>query len=190
MESYKSTSVTKRYFNFLEIWTDQAWLARKTQCWAGASFLCYENLPHLSSPHISFSLHSQTAKSSESKLVTMVKLQATKIQEYAVTGYSIKSRVKTTTFCHRLLHSACGLHVVWDGTQKASWSISAAAGSSPVRGTDSAFQFECPCFSLSSSGQDSDTLINKETDYKLIWYIVVMGMAYMTTHLFSFAYVF
>lgn len=113
MESYKSTSVTKRYFNFPEIWTDQAWLARKTQCWAGASFLCYENLPHLSSPHISFSLHSQTAKSSESKLVTMVKLQAAKIQEYAITGYSIKSRVKTTTllpqtaplslwFAHRL----------------------------------------------------------------------------------------
>lgn len=125
-------------------------------------------IPHPSSPHISFSLCSQSAKSSESKLVLMVKLQATKIQEYAVTGYSVKSRVKTTTFHHRPLHSACGLHAIRDRILKTIWSISAAAGSSPVRGTDSAFQFECPCFSLSSSGQDSDTPINKETDYKLI----------------------
>lgn len=36
-------SVRRRYFNFPESWTDQAWFARKTQYWEGAFILCYKN---------------------------------------------------------------------------------------------------------------------------------------------------
>lgn len=43
MESYKSVSVMRKYFNFPEPCTDQAWLAKKTQYWADASVLGYKN---------------------------------------------------------------------------------------------------------------------------------------------------
>lgn len=36
-------SVRRRYFNFPDSWTDQAWLARKTQYWEGAFTLGYKN---------------------------------------------------------------------------------------------------------------------------------------------------
>lgn len=53
MESYKSVSVIRRYFNFPELCTDQAWLARKTQYWADASVLGYKNTSSSFSCHFS-----------------------------------------------------------------------------------------------------------------------------------------
>jgi len=50
-------------------------------------------IPHLSS-HISFSLHSQSAKPSESKLGLMVRLEASKTLEY-LTG----KRIKPPVYC-------------------------------------------------------------------------------------------
>lgn len=56
MESYKSMPVTRRYFNFPVPWTNQAWLARKTQYWAGASVLGYKNTSSSFSSHFFQSL--------------------------------------------------------------------------------------------------------------------------------------
>lgn len=185
MEGCKSMLAMRSYFNFPEPCTDQGWLARKTQYWAGVSILGYKKyLIFLLLPFLSDSgLHYKSLQGlQKAKCIGLtVTLKAWNPVEYPVSG----SRVKLPAHCyrntlhHRLLLSLCLAQHLGQDPKK-------AAGPSWLQQGDcQCCQPRSPCFSPSSSGWGSDTLINRKTDYRLTWCIVMMEVTYMETTFFS-----
>lgn len=132
MEDYKSMLAMRSYFNFPEPCTDQGWLARKTQFWAGVSILGYKNTSS------SFSSHSFQSLGLIINLCKVFRKQSwSDSQAESLKHCGIccpwKQREASCTLiqeppCSTGCSSQCASLSTWDKTQKGSWAILAAAG--------------------------------------------------------------
>lgn len=135
----------RSHFNFPEPCTDQVWLARKTQYWAGVSILGYKNTSSSFFSHFFQSLAFiinlckvfRKESWSDSQTESLKHCGISCPWKQSETSWTLLQQPPCSTFCS----SRCASLSAWDKTQKGSWAILAAAGRlSVLSAQESVFQ--------------------------------------------------